>query len=121
MFINEYEEVPYDAITYLTGECNYGGRVTDDRDRRALMTILGDFYTPDVVNQSKYKFSPSGLYTAPPKGSYEDYIAFIKVRIWSIPSEIRDLHVEVYEKIFFFFFSKYFLWFRVIDFIVIWG
>ena len=79
MFINEYDDVPYDAISYLTGECNYGGRVTDDRDRRCLMTILADFYNPDMVNVAKHKLSPSGLYVTPPKGSYEDYVQFIKV------------------------------------------
>lgn len=80
MFVNEYEEVPYDAISYLTGECNYGGRVTDEWDRRLTMTILGDFYNPHVVTTNKCKLSESGLYTTPPKGDYEDYVQFIKVR-----------------------------------------
>ncbi|KAK7101371.1 hypothetical protein V1264_019760 [Littorina saxatilis] len=78
MFINEYEDVPFDAISYMTGECNYGGRVTDDWDRRLLLTILNDFYNLKVVTEPKCAFSPSGLYHVPPKGSYEEYVDFVK-------------------------------------------
>lgn len=67
IFINDYDQVPFKAITYLTGECNYGGRVTDDRDRRCLITLLEDFYNPDVIKNVNYSFSDVGPEYALPK------------------------------------------------------
>ncbi|XP_072866108.1 dynein axonemal heavy chain 12 isoform X6 [Chlorocebus sabaeus] len=95
LFINEYDTVPFEAISYLTGECNYGGRVTDDWDRRLLLTMLADFYNLSIVENPHYKFSPSGNYFAPPKGTYEDYIEFIKKLPFTQHPEIFGLHENV--------------------------
>ena len=35
--------------------------MTDDWDRRCIMTILTDYYAPDVV-KSGHKFSEAGVY-----------------------------------------------------------
>ena len=62
----------------MTGECNYGGRVTDDKDRTLLNTILEKCYCPEIVNDSGYMLSSSGLYFAPGEGDRASYIGYIE-------------------------------------------
>ena len=61
MFLNVYEQIPWDALRYMGAEANYGGRVTDPKDRILINTLLEDFYHPKVLNDA-YKYSESGVY-----------------------------------------------------------
>jgi dynein heavy chain len=92
MFLDEYQEIPFKALVYLTGECNYGGRVTDDWDRRTLLALLTNVYTPAIVEEPTYKFSPSGIYYAPPKGKYESYLDYIRSLPLNQTPEIFGIH-----------------------------
>ena len=79
IFIDEYpEKVPLDPLNYLTGECNYGGRVTDTHDRRLMAVVLKNFYNESVFLDDNYKYSPSGIYYPPKHTDYDGYIAYIK-------------------------------------------
>ncbi|CAM9811362.1 unnamed protein product, partial [Ectocarpus sp. 12 AP-2014] len=69
-FLEEQDEVPWDALRYVTGQINYGGRVTDDWDRRCLMSVLG-IYINDGILTSGYRFSGSGIYFSPPPGPFQ--------------------------------------------------
>ncbi len=48
-FLLDNESIPWDAMRYMTGQINYGGRVTDDWDRTLLLHILNRFYNEKVV------------------------------------------------------------------------
>ena len=76
MYINENEQTPFEALKYATGECNYGGRVTDDKDRRLLNTLLRKVYAPAALKKG-FRLSESGTYVIPEEGSHESYLDYI--------------------------------------------
>jgi len=81
LLLDEYADTPYKVIRVLTGDVNYGGRVTDDWDIRTLANLLADFINPNVVNPD-YRFSPSGTYRsidATDKKGYLDYLTALPV------------------------------------------
>jgi dynein heavy chain, axonemal len=61
MFLNEYEQIPYEALNYMAAEANYGGRVTDPMDRRLIKIILKKFYSEDIT-QDGFKMTKDGVY-----------------------------------------------------------
>ena len=49
----------------MTGQINYGGRVTDDHDRVLLTHLLKRCYSPSALLPG-FSFTPDGLFTPPP-------------------------------------------------------
>ncbi|XP_059153506.1 dynein axonemal heavy chain 1-like [Physella acuta] len=92
MFLMEYNEIPFKVLLYTAGHINYGGRVTDDWDRRCLMNILGDFYCFEVISSS-HLYSESGVYRQ--MGAETDLVAYLEY-IKNLPindkPEIFGLH-----------------------------
>merc|ERR1719261_2066311 len=55
------EPVPWETLVFVVGQINYGGRVTDDNDRKCLMATLGVFLDPNCMTEG-HAFSKSGTY-----------------------------------------------------------
>ena len=81
-FMCEYNRVPYEALQYMVGECNYGGKVTDQRDQRCLLSLLHIYLSPRVLH-SKFLFANTlHLPTSPSsKGSHSEYMNALKVNV----------------------------------------
>lgn len=43
------EDIPWDALRYVTGDVLYGGRVTDQWDMRCLSSILKRHFSPSIL------------------------------------------------------------------------
>ena len=66
------KNIPWDAIRYLIAEVSYGGRVTDDRDRRLLMVYAEECFNTKIVDELKCKLiENSQIYFIPDDTNYK--------------------------------------------------
>ncbi|XP_030634236.1 dynein heavy chain 1, axonemal [Chanos chanos] len=92
MFLDEYQDIPYKVLKYTAGEINYGGRVTDDWDRRCILNVLEDFYCPAVLSP-EHMYSASGEYRQISTDlDVKDYLKYIRGLPINDTPEIFGLH-----------------------------
>ncbi|KAH9593471.1 Dynein heavy chain [Trypanosoma melophagium] len=59
------EDIPFVTIRYLIAEASYGGRVTDDWDRRVLKTYIEQFMCEKIITEERYPLSAAAEYYIP--------------------------------------------------------
>lgn len=70
--MNVFDHYPHHHLPHApSGECNYGGRVTDDKDRRLLLSLLSIFYNWDLIQQEEYQLCEGDMYFVPAHGPYK--------------------------------------------------
>jgi len=75
-YLDEQEVVPWTTLQYVIGVVNYGGRVTDAWDQRAVSVIYKNYCVPELLDD-EYRFDSEGAYRIPTEGKmnhYKDYI-----------------------------------------------
>ena len=64
-------------IVQLSGDVNYGGRITDDWDRRTMNTLLAEYVCPEAMNAG-YQFSKDPNYKQMEEAKHVDYMNSFK-------------------------------------------
>ncbi|CAJ0965699.1 unnamed protein product [Ranitomeya imitator] len=80
LYLDEYEETPWEALKYLIAGVNYGGHVTDDWDRRLLGTYINDYFSESALVTPFYRLSTLDTYYIPrdgPLASYKEFIGLL--------------------------------------------
>ena len=95
--VSKESKIPWTTLRYLIGETIYGGRVTDDYDRRVLMTYLeeylGDFLF-DTFQVFSFFENSQVAYQIPPIGIREEYLVAIDTLPLANSPEVFGLHSD---------------------------
>jgi dynein heavy chain len=72
------DATPWDAIRYLIAEANYGGRITDDLDRRLCNVYVRQFFCDEVLDDDHHRLADTPEYIVPTDGEYSSYLSHIE-------------------------------------------
>ncbi len=91
---NKEESLPWNTLRYLIGEAMYGGRVTDDFDRRVLMTYLNEYMGDFLFDRNQpFFFSRVGFeYIVPTCDNHEAYCKYLEQLPQDCSPEVFGLH-----------------------------
>ncbi|PFH38701.1 hypothetical protein BESB_010430 [Besnoitia besnoiti] len=82
-------EIPFEALTLLTAEINYGGRVTDAIDLRTLNTLLRRMLSPESLRED-FVFAEAPLYRIPDAETLDGHLEFIESLPVHDPPRVKD-------------------------------
>lgn len=80
------------AVARLAGDCNYGGRLSDERYRRVLLALLEDYCTPAILSPSYRAQGLQGFEPPADARSPHDHLAHIKSMPGDEPPDLFGLH-----------------------------
>ena len=91
VFMDEYSDTPWKVINFICAEINYGGRVTDDKDLKLIITILRQYICTDILKEN-HSLGGKGSYIVPPSGDLQEYLQYIdKLPLNTVP-EVFGMH-----------------------------
>ena len=77
---NKEENLPWASLKYLIGDAMYGGRVTDDYDRRILVCYLEEYMGDFLFDKNREFFfskTEEYLYGLPKQFNFEGFMTAI--------------------------------------------
>eukprot|EP01083_Nonionella_stella_P177342 623003_1 len=74
------QTIPWPALRYLISEVNYGGRITDNNDRKLVRVYVNSFFNEKCLKNTNYTLSELSTIYIPDdsKNSFKSYVEYIE-------------------------------------------